>query len=134
MILSIYISSESREKIAKITRKYHVINDLDCEILINNDIIASKQIDIFIFKKKTFIDNCQFIASFKVISRIKITNHIVKTTITITISANTIYRISIHFVNLKNNQNYLFKSYSHHAYLFNNIYVLQCVVSSKQNS
>jgi len=40
VVMTSYIPDESGQKLAKITREFHVVNDLNCKLLIANDITA----------------------------------------------------------------------------------------------
>ena len=60
MISSLYLPDENI--IIKLTsRKIHIIDDLKTNILININIMMSKQIDILTSQSKTKIDNCNVI-------------------------------------------------------------------------
>ena len=48
-----YLTDDSGTKFAKITREFHVVNDLECKLLIANDIvIVPEQIDISLAKER----------------------------------------------------------------------------------
>ena len=55
-----FLATNSKDKIilASITRELHIVNELRANVLIDTDIIESKEIVLDIAKQKTYIISC----------------------------------------------------------------------------
>ena len=94
----------------KIIRKIHLIDNLKTNMLLNNDVIESKKIDVNISKKTIYIKSCKIIANlkirtFKIIVQISI--YIRKITV---ISFRFELILSMHYTIVSFDRNYLFES------------------------
>ena len=111
---------------AKIIRKIHLIDNLKINMLLSNDVIESKKIDISISNKSIYIDNCEIIASFEVrTSRaiVQISVHARKTTV---IFSHNELIFSMHYTIVSFDWDYLFESnefnFSLYAHLIDSIF------------
>jgi hypothetical protein len=93
-----------------ITREIHLIDNLKINMFIENDFMKSKKIDINMTKKIVYIDNCDVI----VILNVKIFRIIVHTSIharkIIIVFSHIEIVLSIHFIIIFANRNFLFES------------------------
>ena len=112
VIIFIYFSNKKNEIVVKtmITREIHLIDNLKINILIENDFMKSKKIDINMTKKIAHIDNCDVIVALNV----KISRIIVHTSIharkTIIVFSHIEIVLSIHFTTIFADKNFLFES------------------------
>ena len=112
VITLIYFSNKKNEIVVKtmITREIHLIDDLKINMFIENDLMKSKKIDINVTKRIAHIDNCDVIVALNV----KISRTIVHTSIharkTIIVSSHIEIVLSIHFITISANRNFLFES------------------------
>ena len=112
VITLIYFSNKKNEIVVKtmITREIHLIDDLKINMFIENDFMKSKKIDINVTKKIVHIDSCDVIVALNV----KISRIIVHTSIharkTIIVFSHIEIVLSIHFIIISANRNFLFES------------------------
>ena len=112
VIIFIYFSNKKNEIIVKvmITREIHLIDNLKINMLIENDFMKSKKIDINVTKEIVYIDNCDVIVALNV----KIFRIIVHTSIharkTIIVFSHIEIVLSIHFTTIFANRDFLFES------------------------
>ena len=101
VIFSFYVLNEKIIAILA-SRKIHIINNLKINILINMNIMMSKQIDILTFQLKVKINNYNIIVfiEIRIKNRVIIYSIHIKKFIIIFLYIQLI--ISIHFVNLSN--------------------------------
>ena len=111
VIIFIYFSSKKNEIVVKvmITREIHLIDNLRINMLIENDLMKSKKIDINVTKRIVHIDSCDVIVALNV----KISRTIVHTSIharkTIIVFSHIEIVLSIHFTTISANRNFLFE-------------------------
>ena len=91
-------------------REIHLINNLKINILLKNDVIELKKIDINIINKMIYIDNCKIIVNLK-IRIFKISMHIfVHVRKNIIMSSYNKLILFVHYIAILFNKDYLFKS------------------------
>jgi hypothetical protein len=133
VVMPIYLPDESGTKLAKITREFHVVDDLECRLLIANDIIVPEQIDISITKRKIRVGSCKdIICTLRSTPRDRISKHPVRAASTMTIPAKGTEYVPIRFAGLKADQDYLFNPYPYHMYMPDDTYVLSTGVSAQE--
>ena len=112
VIIFIYFSNKKNEIVVKamITREIHLIDNLKINMLIENDFMKSKKIDINVTKEIAHIDSCDVIVALNV----KISRIIVHTSIharkTIIVFSHIEIVLSIHFTTIFANRDFLFES------------------------
>ena len=134
VVMSIYLPDESGTKLAKITRELHVVNDLECKLLLGNDIIVPEGIDISLSRRKIRIGSCSdMTCTIRVTPcHAEIPRSPVRAASTTTIPAKSTEYVPIRFAGLKADQDYLFKPYPYQTYLPNDTYVLPDIFSATQ--
>src|SRR5271163_1096884 len=58
VVLDVFFPDVTNTRLAKITRKFHIVQDMDCGLLIGNDIIEPEGIVINLAKKRMQISAC----------------------------------------------------------------------------
>ena len=113
VIVFIYIfDRDKNENVVKIMiiKKIHLIDNFKINMLFEIDLIESKKIDISVFNKTTYIDNCDVIASLK----IKTSRIVVRTSMyawkIIVVSSYLKITLSIHYIIISTDKNYIFES------------------------
>ena len=112
IIVDIHFRDMKNEKkiIFIIRREVHLINNLKCNMLFDNDVLTSKDIVINTAKKSTFIDSTEVTISLEVRSTknvIQKSIHLKKITI---VSFHSKLVVSINHLSLSNTKNFLFES------------------------
>ena len=126
IITNMYIFNYNKNDVvvkAKIIQKIHLINNLKINIFFNIDFIESKKININIFNKTTYINNCNITALLKIRTlRIIVQISIYARKIIVVFSYTKII-LSIHYTIILNNRNFFFESkklnFLLYAYLIN---------------
>jgi len=77
VVLDVFFPDVTNTRIAKITREFHIVQDMDCGLLVGNDIIEPEGIVINLAKKRMEISSCDNMACQLKVRRKKQTNHIV---------------------------------------------------------
>src|SRR5271167_2194759 len=62
IVLNVFLPDLSGKRFAKVRREFHIVNGLDCGILIGNDIIEPEGIVIDLAKKRMQISACDNMA------------------------------------------------------------------------
>ena len=94
----------------KIIRKIHLIDNLKTNMLLSNDVIESKKIDVSIFKKTAYIESCEVIASLKIRTfKIVVQTSIHARKITV-VSSRFELVLSMHYTTVSFDRDYLFES------------------------
>ena len=111
---------------AKIIKKIHLIDNFKTNMLLSNDVIESKKIDVSISNKSVYIDNCEIIVSFEVrTSRVIIQISIHARKITMIFSHSELI-FSMHYITVSFDRDYLFESdefnFSLYAHLVDSIF------------
>ncbi len=111
---SIYFSSKNNSiKMIEIHREMHLMKNLKASMLINNDILKSKEIIIDVQDKKTIIRNCQnLIIDVKIHQRESFVQRNVVNQFINIISLESYAKISYRLKNLSANRDFLFESFS----------------------
>jgi len=124
VVMPFYLPDEPTTKLAKITREFHIVNDLDCKVLTRNDIIIPERIDISLARRRISIGSCgNMTCSIRVTPcTAKVSKHPVRSASSIAMPPNRTAFIPIRFAELK----------GYHDYVFTQMYVLQTIVSSNQ--
>ena len=112
IILFMYFSDQKNDVTIKIKiiKKIHLIDNFKINMLLNNDVINSKKIDINISNKSIYIDNCEIIVNLKIrtfCEIVQISIHARK--ITIIFSYNELI-LSMHYIIVLFDRNYFFES------------------------
>ena len=120
----------------KIIREIHLLDNLKINMLLNNDVIESKKIDVNVSNKSTYIDNCEIIDNFEIrTSRSIVQISIHERKITIVFSHNELI-LSMHYIIVSFDRNYLFESnefnFSFYVYLIN--FTFKHIVVRNKNS
>ena len=77
--LIFYLSNEYNKYLIKIIREFHIISNLNYDIIFDNNIINSENIIIDIIRKKTIITSYKnIIYTLKVTSKKKINEHVIR--------------------------------------------------------
>ena len=113
VIMNIHFSEINKNKnsvMIKIIRETHLIDNLKVNIIIKNNCIESKEIAVNNVKKTVYIDSCDVI----VVADIKISRIIIQTSVysrkTVVISSQFEIIISIHYIIISDNRDFLFES------------------------
>src|SRR5271154_4096097 len=77
VVLDVFFPDVTNTRIAKITREFHIVQDMDCGLLVGNDIIEPEGIVINLAKKRMEISSCDNIVCQLKVRRKKQTSHIV---------------------------------------------------------
>jgi hypothetical protein len=77
VVLDVFFPDVTNTRLAKITREFHIVQDMDCGLLVGNDIIEPEGIVINLAKKKMEISACDNMACQLRVRRRKERNHIV---------------------------------------------------------
>ena len=111
VILSMYFEDIKTNKFVKtiITRKIHLVKDFKTNLLIENDILNSKKIDISNFTKTTYIDHCEIIISIIIKTEIRSQTRSIHAFKTLIISFKSECLISIHAMIFFSNRDFLFE-------------------------
>jgi hypothetical protein len=111
IVLNVFLPDLSGKRFAKVRREFHIVNGLDCGILIGNDIIEPEGIVIDLAKRKAHIRSCENMVCQLRLPRRGITNYAVRTSkrATITLGHGQIKSIPICFPDLGKYANYTFK-------------------------
>ena len=112
VILFMYFFDKKNDVIikAKIIKKIHLIDNFKINMLLSNDVIESKKIDVNISNKSIYIDNCEIIINFEIrTSRIIVQISIHARKITMIFSHNELI-FSMHYIIVSFDRNYLFES------------------------
>jgi len=129
----VYFSDKTGQRLAKVTREFHIVPTLDCGIIFGNDIITLEKIIIDTAKKRATIGSCKnFACNLHVTPKKKITKHQVRCAVTIEIAAQMSAWVTIRYAKLLFNQNYIFKPFKGNVYLFPGYYVLRSIITGNQ--
>jgi hypothetical protein len=111
IVLNVFLPDLSGKRFAKVRREFHIVNGLDCGILIGNDIIEPEGIVIDLAKRTAHIRSCENMVCQLRLPRRGITNYAVRTSkrATITLGHGQIKSIPIRFPDLGKYANYTFK-------------------------
>jgi hypothetical protein len=111
---SIYLLiKDDSNKMTKIHRKMHLIESLKANMLIDNDILESKEFIINVQEKKTIIRNCQnLIIDVKIHQRESFVRRNVVSQFAIVISSESYVKIFYKIKDLLSNRDFLFESFS----------------------
>jgi len=111
IVLNVFLPDLSGKRFAKLRREFHIVEDLDCGLLIGNDIIEPEGIVIDLAKRKAHIRSCENMVCQLRLPRRGITNYAVRTSkrATITLGQGQIKYIPIRFPDLDKYANYTFK-------------------------
>src|SRR5271170_2186397 len=78
VVLDIFFPDVTNTRLAKITREFHIVQDMDCGLLIGNDIIEPEGIVINLAKKRMQISACDnMVCQLKVRRKQRDSSHIV---------------------------------------------------------
>src|SRR5271154_906311 len=77
VVLDVFFPDVTNTRLAKITHEFHIVQDMDCGLLVGNDIIEPEGIVINLAKKRMEISSCDNMACQLKVRRKKQTNHIV---------------------------------------------------------
>jgi hypothetical protein len=133
VVIPLYLPNESNTKLASLTREFHVVNDLDCGLLIGTDIIEPEKMTIELHRRVVKIGSCNdMTCSLKVTPKNKISEHTVRSASTVTIQPGSSLAIPVRFKTLKADQDYIFAPYPNHMYLPEYTYVMRAIVRSDQ--
>jgi hypothetical protein len=110
---SIYLSSKDDKNMTEIHRKMHLVEDLKANMLIENDILESKEIIIDIQEKKVIISSCQnMIIEVKIHQKESFVRRNVINQFVSVISLDFYAKILYKIRDLSTNRNFLFESFS----------------------
>ena len=112
VILFMYFFDQKNDNLvrAKIIREIHLIDNLKTNMLLRNDVIDSKKIDVNILNKSTYIDSCEIIVNLEVRTfKISIQTSVHARKITI-ISSHNELMLSMHYTTMSFDRNYFFES------------------------
>src|SRR5271155_5258680 len=77
VVLDVFFPDITNTRLAKITREFHIVQDMDCGLLIGNDIIEPEGIVIDLAKKRMQISACDNMACRLKVRRKRQTNRII---------------------------------------------------------
>jgi hypothetical protein len=111
IVLNVFLPGLSGKRFAKVRREFHIVDNLDCGILIGNDIIEPEGIVIDLAKRKAHIRSCENMVCQLRLPRRGITNYAVRMSkrATITLGQGQMKYIPIRFPDLDKYSNYTFK-------------------------
>ena len=93
----------------KIIKKIHLIDNFKANMLLSNDVIESKKIDVSISNKSVYIDSCEVIASLEIrTSRVTIQTSVHARKITVIFSHSELI-LSMHYTTVLFDRDYLFE-------------------------
>ena len=112
VIIFIYFSNKKNEIVVKImiTREIHLIDNLKINMLIENDLMKSKKIDINVTKETAHIDSCDVIVALNVKTFRTIVHTSIHARKTIIVFSHIEIVLSIHFTTIFANRDFLFES------------------------
>ena len=111
IVLNVFLPDLSGKRFAKVRREFHIVDNLDCGLLIGNDIIEPEGIVIDLAKRKAHIRSCENMVCQLRLPRRGITNYAVRTSkrATITLGQGQMKCIPIRFPDLDKHSHYTFK-------------------------
>ena len=77
LVLDVFFPDVANTRLAKITREFHIVQDMDCGLLIGNDIIEPEGIVIDLAKKRMQISACDNMACRLTVRRKRRTNRVI---------------------------------------------------------
>src|SRR5271154_4094491 len=77
VVLDVFFPDVTNTRLAKITREFHIVQDMDCGLLIGNDIIEPEGIVIDLAKKRMEISACDNMACQLKVRRKRQTNRVI---------------------------------------------------------
>src|SRR5271163_1680377 len=77
VVLDVFFPDVTNTRLAKITREFHIVQDMDCGLLIGNDIIEPEGIVIDLAKKRMQISACDNMGCRLKVRRKREKNHVV---------------------------------------------------------
>jgi hypothetical protein len=111
IVLNVFLPDLSGKRFAKVRREFHIVDNLDCGLLIGNDIIELEGIVIDLAKRKAHIRSCENMVCQLRLPRRGITNYAVRTSkrAPITVGQGQMKCIPIRFPDLDKHTHYTFK-------------------------
>ena len=112
IVLNVFLPDLSGKRFAKVRREFHIVDNLDCGLLIGNDIIEPEGIVIDLAKRKAHIRSCENMVCQLRLPRRGITNYAVRTSkrATVTLGQGQMKCIPIRFPDLDKHTHYTFKA------------------------
>lgn len=133
VVLKVYLPDESGRKLAAIEREFHVVDDLDGQLVIGTDIISLESMVINLAQRKLYLGSCGNLTCLLQLPRGQMT-HVVRAAATITIKARSSARVPIRYKSLPPRQKSLFTPYPSHLYLPKFTYVLRKNFTDKEST
>ena len=132
--LSIYFPDATNKRMAKISREFHIVHDLDCGIIFGNDVIAPEKMVIDVAKKSAVIQSCKNLScQLRVTPRRRVINHTARCAKTTILPPRSTSVLPIRFAGLKTKQDYLLVPVSNNAYLPDGAYVMRSIIDGDQS-
>ena len=133
VILEVLFPEISGKCLAKIKREFHIVQDMDCDLLIGNDIIEPEGIVMDVARRAAAIRSCENMACrLRVTPKKRVTNFVVRCAKTTTMDSNSSHTVPIRHPELDTYSDYVFRRYLNNAYLPDGCYVLRGVVAGDQ--
>ena len=133
VILEVLLPDISGNRFARIRREFHIVHDMDCGLLIGNDIIEPEGIVIDVAKRTAILCHCEkIVCRLRVTPRKRVSNFVVRCAKTMILAPNTSQTVPIRFPALDMHSDYVFRPYLNNAFLPNGCYVIQGIVSCDQ--
>ena len=131
VVLNLFLPDATNSRLAKITREFHVVQDMACGLLLGNDIIEPEGIVIDLTKKRMRISSCINMVCQLRVRRRQQTNRVVVRCAQTTVLRSEYYdypAIPIRFPKLENKE-YPFKVYPNQAGLPEGCYIFTTKIS-----
>jgi len=133
VILEVLFPNISGKRLAKVRREFHIIQDMDCGLLMGNDIIEPEGIMMDIARRTATIRSCEsMVCRLRVIPRKRVTNFVVHCSKTTTLDPKSSHTIPIRRPKLDTYSDYVFRPYLNNEYLPDGRYVLRGIVAGDQ--
>jgi hypothetical protein len=131
--LPIFLPDSTNKRMAKITREFHIVQDLDCGIIFGNDVIGPEKISIDVSARSAVVKSCKNMpCQIRVTPRRKVSNHTVRCAKTTLVPARSTITLPIRHAGLNKKQHYLLMPMANNAYLPGGAYVVRSVIDGDQ--
>ena len=132
-ILEVLFPDIPRRRLAKIKREFHIVQDMDCGLLIGNDVIEPEGIVMDVARRTATIRSCEnMTCRLRVTPRKRVSNFVVRCAKTTTLDPYSAHTVPIRRPELDTYSDYVFRPYLNNAYLPDGCYVLRGAVAGDQ--
>jgi len=118
VILEVLFPDISRKCLVKVRREFQIVQDMDCGLLMGNDIIEPERIVMDVARRTARIRSCEnMICQLRVTPRKRVTNFFVHCSKTMTLDPNSLHTVPIRRPKLDTYSDYVFWPYLNNEYL-----------------